>query len=230
MIETGEALLVAVVLVLPGLVYEAGIERSVGYWRTSFTDRLWRFFLHSAVLQLGFIAPSGYLIWREILGGASLSTASLGQLSAAWAITLATLLTVFVAGVVVGEAVSRRESWTKWLVGTDPAPQAWDYLFSTQKLTGYVRVLTTSGRWLAGFYGRSPHSGLDSFASNWPDPRELYLSVQVQIDPDSGELLLNEDGAPELGDTGLLVRGEDISHVEFIWASLEQAEERAGDG
>lgn len=46
-----EALVVAALFVAPGLGFELGIERQVGFWRTSLVERTLRFFLLSVLFH-----------------------------------------------------------------------------------------------------------------------------------------------------------------------------------
>ncbi len=61
-----EALLVAVLFVAPGLMYELGIEVQVGYWRTSLADRALRFFVQSVLLHAALLPLSLWVLPRAL--------------------------------------------------------------------------------------------------------------------------------------------------------------------
>jgi hypothetical protein len=94
--------------------------------------------------------------------------------------------------------------WPSWLRLTyDPTPRAWDYAFNGISPT-YVRVLTNDGRYLGGWYGD------ESFASSFPEPRELFVETAHQMGADG------EFGAEVEGSSGLYIRCDDIRLVEFV--------------
>jgi hypothetical protein len=54
-----------------------------------------------------------------------------------------------------------------------------------------------------------------SYAAGYPEPQDLYLAASVEVDPETGEFAL-DDGRPQLGPGGLLVRWEEVEYLEFI--------------
>lgn len=76
--------------------------------------------------------------------------------------------------------------------------------------------------WLATvvFLDLNGHTaGLDDDAAleaGYPEPQDLYLAASVEVDPDTGEFALGDDGRPRLGSGGLLVRWEEVEYLEFI--------------
>jgi len=98
----------------------------------------------------------------------------------------------------------RGPKWPSWLRLTyDPTPRAWDYAFNGISPT-YVRVLTNDGRYLGGWFGDQ------SFASSFPEPRELFIETAHQMSEDGGF------GAEVEGSSGLYIRCDDIRVVEFV--------------
>src|SRR4051812_48881651 len=64
--DTLQGLAIGLAFLIPGVAYELGIERLVGYWRTSLADRVLRFFLVSSILQAAF-APLTFAFWHARL-------------------------------------------------------------------------------------------------------------------------------------------------------------------
>jgi hypothetical protein len=85
----------------------------------------------------------------------------------------------------------------------DPTPRAWDYAFREIEPT-YVRVLTTDGTWLGGWFGEN------SFVSSYPEPREMFIQTAHLMDADGSF------GAEQVGTNGMYVRCDDIRAVEFV--------------
>lgn len=203
-----EALVIAVLFLLPGLLYEAGSERTSGYWHARLPDRTFRYFRSSALFLLLFLIPLRALY--HYYGGLP----DLDRLLRMEGRRLVPLLVFLLVAMAVPYAVGcwtglrrRRTSWR--------APRAWDYLFLAKDLSGYVRVRLADGTWLGGLYTKTdsgPHSG---YAAAYPDEPSLYLPVQVQLDPESGEVLLDDEGNAKLRQWGVLIDGATIVSLEF---------------
>jgi hypothetical protein len=71
-----------------------------------------------------------------------------------------------------------------------------------------------SGVWLAGAYANA--NGRRSYAAGYPEPQDLYLAAAVEVDPDIGEFVLDDDGNVALLEGGVLVRWEEVEYLEFI--------------
>jgi hypothetical protein len=84
----------------------------------------------------------------------------------------------------------------------DPTPGAWDAAFIHRE-PGWVRVLTTDGVWVGGYFGT------ESFASSFPHPRELYIECAYEMSED-GSFTGKMSAAG-----GVYVRCDDIRLVEF---------------
>lgn len=72
----------------------------------------------------------------------------------------------------------------------------------------------SAGTWLAGAYANA--NGRRSYAAGYPEPQDLYLAASVPVDSETGEFLLNDEGTPDLGDGGLLIRWDEVEYLEFI--------------
>ncbi|OII06955.1 DUF6338 family protein [Curtobacterium sp. MCBA15_008] len=85
----------------------------------------------------------------------------------------------------------------------DSVPTAWDWA-ATNPSQRLVRVRLADGRFVGGFFGPG------SYVSTYPEPRDLYLSHQYQM---------NDDGSfagPIPGTAGLWLRVIDDYIVEFL--------------
>ena len=159
---TLDGLVVALLFVAPGLHFELGIERQVGYWRTNLSDRLLRFFIWSVAFQ-ALAAPVTYWVWDRYLR----DDPAIRFDGALWGVLLAYVVVPLALGLSVGYAVRRQRAWTRWVVGKDPAPTAWDWLWSREVHgSAYVRVKLKSGGWAAAVVGAQAVG----FASSHPAP------------------------------------------------------------
>ena len=67
-----------------------------------------------------------------------------------------------------------------------------------------MRVLTAEGQWVGGYFGR------ESFASGWPEPRDLFIQVGHAMTADGA--IRDEVSAPG----GVFVRCDDARLVDFV--------------
>lgn len=203
--STLEALAIALAFLAPGLSFEQGIERRVGYWRTNLADRTLRFFLISTLLQVLFF-PFTFSVWATEFRGVDWSTMSTPPWIA-WIAMLAYIIVPFLAGTYVGHRAAHGDGWVRFVVGSSPAPRAWDELFCGQRGHGYIRARFKSDhRWVAGVWG---------YASSFPNSEDLLLSYQLECDPVSGELVLDDDGSPRPVQWALLIQREDVDDLQF---------------
>ncbi len=204
--STGVGLLIAVLFVVPGSVYQFVRSRLRGPAPddASATNRVLRALAVSAVLVTIYAATAGphlVTLARDSRRAPTIDDQFLahGRELALWALGLLFLVPAALAAL---DYARLRAGWTFQLT-YDPTPRAWDYAFRDINPT-YVRMLTTEGSWLGGWYGPN------SFVSSYPEPREIYIEVAH---------LMNEDGsfgAEQPGSGGLYVRCDDIRAVEFI--------------
>ena len=130
-----------------------------------------------------------------------------------WPMAVGYVLVPFGAGTAVGIGTREKWRWTSWVLGPDPAPRAWDYLFE-RNLDGWIRVRLKSGTWLGGCFANA--NNRRSYASGYPEKQELDLAAAVQVDPETGEFLF-EDDRVVLESGGLLLK----------WLEFIDAQERA---
>ena len=206
----GAALLLA--FVAPGLLYEQGVERSLGYWRTSLPDRVLRFFIESVLLQT-VAAPAAYGVWhRYVRGGFDPPKADL----LLYITLLGYVLVPVGLGLVVGSGVRRHPDawWVRPVFGLDPAPRAWDYLFSSTP-TGYIRArLKNDQRWVAGVFAVTSVGSRGGYASSTPEREDIYLPLQLKCDNTTGELELDPSGSPITLQWGILISRADVDVIE----------------
>lgn len=214
---TFSSLVIAVAFVAPGLLYEQGIERSLGYWRTSLPDRVLRFFCESLILQ-GVATPVTFLLWSSYFRSGFDRTRVNWVLYGA---ALGYVVVPLVLGYLVGWGVKRHPeaAWVGPLFGRDPAPRAWDYLFASSP-RGYVRArLKLDGHWVAGTFAADSVSGRGGYASSVVGTDDLYLPTQVRCNNQTGELTLDEEGSPMPMRWGLIICRADVDVIEFQdWA------------
>lgn len=209
--STLDGLLVALLFIAPGLQFELGIERQVSYWRTKLSDRVLRFFIWSVVLQ-ALAAPLTAWVW-ETYGSTSVDEVNFdGTL---WFILLMYVFVPLGLGLIVGRA-ARRETWltgwTRWIVGRDLAPTAWDWLWSREVHgDAYVRIKLKSGGWACAYVGAQQRG----YASSFPAPQDVFLPLQVHVDQQSGEIVVDEEGRPRPKEWGLLIEWKEVDLLEF---------------
>ncbi|MFD9702453.1 DUF6338 family protein [Lentzea sp. NPDC059081] len=211
MITTLQGLVVALLALLPGASYTFAFERVAGSYGITFSDRLVRFLVSSALMHAALAGPE-YLLYRDLVVGKRLADGTVSW----WVpelLALGYVIVPTVAGSVLGWGHKHHRKWAVLIVGETPEPRAWDYFWRHAE-QALVRIRLKSGTWLAGYYGTTP-GGRRSYASGHPEEGDLYLALGLRIDPGSGELTLT-DGRPEpvAGDRGLLVRWQEIEYLD----------------
>jgi hypothetical protein len=203
---TAAQLLIALLFVVPGSVYQAARSRLRGPTAddvlpaarilralavSAFLDALYALFFGSTLV--GLATDKGTALGRAT--GFAAHPRETGAFA---------LLLLFVVPVVaaIAEYSVLRRGWRLPLT-YDPTPRAWDFAFADIEPT-YVRVLTVDGTWLGGWYGES------SFVSSFPEPREMFIETAHLMEAD-GTI-----GPEQPGSNGLYVRCDDIRAVEFV--------------
>lgn len=207
--QTVQALTVVVLGLLPGALLVWAFERQVGRWGIGATDRILRFVGWSAIFHV-LVAPATVGLWRSqwprLVDGRSLPWWL-------WAVAVAYVAVPIVCGTLVGRGTRSGRDMARFFAGPDPAPRAWDHLFGIQA-DGWVRAKLKSGPWLGGAFANA--NGRRSYAAGYPEKSDLYLAAAVDVDPETGEFLLDDDGGVVLRPGGLLVRWEEVEYLEFI--------------
>ena len=216
MVTTFQALGVFMLALWPGAAYTFALERQLGAFGVGLSDRLIRFFASSVVFQALFAGPT-VSAYRSYVVSGRLQHANVNS----WAvegIALAYVVIPIAAGSIIGAGHKQGWRWATLIGGEAPEPRAWDFLWRSRP-TAIIRMKLKSGTWLAGLFGNS-YNGKLSYASGFrehPEPADLYLSLGVQVDPDSGAFIRDDDGALRWtdGDSGLLIRWDEIEYLEF---------------
>jgi hypothetical protein len=189
-------LLVTLVLVIPGFVYQGVRIRLVGRvpGDTELAGRVLRAIVASTLFALGYL----FVLGPELIDTAQTRQEALDHprrlalLGFCLAFVIPTLAAIArhvrwsqqllrhpIRGL-------RQEDWTRY----DPRPSAWDVAFQ-EAGPGFVRVRMRDGTWFAGYYG------LNSYASSYPDPPNLFVEACFDIDDDGVilEQIINTRGA-----------------------------------
>ncbi|WP_101953240.1 DUF6338 family protein [Mycobacterium intracellulare] len=221
--STFQALLVAVIAVLPGAVYTIARESHGASWAWRKTDAatlIFRFLATSAAFH-ALLAPATYYGYRHVV--VTGATAPKG-LPWSWWVAIAAYVTVpYLVGVCMEDSREWKPSsrrvlgWPKntlkrllaFISGIDPEPRAWDRLFSKNR-TGYVTLkLKDSQEWKAGIWYRP------AYASAYGEDQELYIAEQIAVSPE-GVVSSDDHGNPVYLGVGLLIRWSEIEYVEFV--------------
>ncbi|WP_420848632.1 DUF6338 family protein [Protofrankia coriariae] len=208
--ETLQALTIATVAVLPGAAYTFTVERIVGAFGSTVSDRVIRFIAVSALFHAVFSVLT-YIIYCDYIHTGKLAN---GKISL-WLIEITSLAYILIpisCGLFVGTAWRKNWRWVRIVTGPAPAPRAWDHLFARGP-QGYIRIKLKSGIWVAGFYGPSP-TGLNSYAAGYPSEPDLLVSRTIEVNGATGDFIL-EDGRPKSRNSALLLRWEEIELLEF---------------
>jgi hypothetical protein len=147
MVGTFEALVIALVALLPGATYTWAFEQQAGRWGANVSDRVWRFAGVSTVF-LALFMPLFLLAYRELVAAGVLRN---GQAVSFWwwPVALAYVGLPWTVGRIAGAALRKRRPWVSALTGPAPSPRAWDHLFTTPRLNGWMLLKLNDGGWLA---------------------------------------------------------------------------------
>lgn len=206
-----QQLLITLVLVLPGFVYQEVRVRFRGRLPSDIelTSRLLRALATSTMFALVYIALATYWLadYPEARAWALIHPAG----SAVIAFVAAFAAPAVVASLPELLGVRRRITqlqqnvawWPSWRSTWDPRPSGWDVAFQTTA-RGFVRVKTKDGTWYAGYFGDN------SYASSFPDSPSLYLERSYAVDA-NGAI-----GQPINNSRGAVINCSDVELVELL--------------
>ena len=215
MASTLEPLTLLVLGILPGALYTWSFEQQTGRWGSTAADRAQRFLGASAVFLVAELPVLYGVVYRHFVVTGDIRE---GRALPAWIwlLPLAFVVVPIAVGRVVGRASYRRREWVKFLTGPSPAPRAWDDLFATADLTGWIRLrLKGDNTWVCGLWGESSATGLQSYAAGYPEPQDLLISELAESD-EHGEFLTTEEGWPVLTGRSLLINWDQVAYAELI--------------
>jgi hypothetical protein len=212
-------LLIALLFIVPGSVYQAVRQRLRGPAPDdlNFSTKLFRAIGVSTALIALYLAVAGNRLLALVVtrrgdapswGGVERHARTIG-----WLVLLLLLVIPALLGVLDYLRAARSLSLRR--LGSDPVPRAWDFAFKGTR-SCFVRILTTDGLWLGGWLGQR------SFVSNFPEPREVFIEVAHEMEPD-GRI-----GKRQTGSAGMYVRCDDIRAVEFVQRPLASEPSSAG--
>lgn len=213
---TLNALLIALVTLLPGSVHTWAFERATGKSDHQAGDRIPHLIAASAIYLV--LWSPAIPIFASIAKSTSAGSAAP---VAHYAIAVALLIVLpLIVGSAAGAATVRRHrtgalGWIgRRIGGPGHASRAWDYLFATKDLIGTIRVILTDNSTIIGTWARSETIGAIgeppplSYASGFPGTdRDLYISKVLEI--------RYPDGSIQKPGGTVLIPAQSIHYLEF---------------
>lgn len=187
-------LLVTLVLVVPGFVYQIARIRLRGRLPTDteLSTRIVHALVASTLLALAYVFAFGSLLTEAIQDRGGVTGHP--RLAAALALLGVLLVPAVAAALPTLKHLDRRhpiksmrpENWKRF----DSRPTAWDAAFG-EASPGFIRVRMRDGTWYAGYFGEN------SYASSFPDPQNLFLEYSYAVDEMGkiGEVVPSSAGA-----------------------------------
>ena len=205
--ETGQALLILVIFVLPGFVTllikerTHEVARSVTPFERLFSALFYSLLVYVPLVLFGAVLGLDRQDIREIY------TANNGL----WALTGVAVASGLVLPMLIAYGGFRwmGSDARVWLLSRlrlslqHGTPSAWDYFFQ-EKIPALVRVTLRSGEVVAGYYGPV------SFAAYGVHGRDLYVEEQWAVDPETFQIV-----EPAERSMGIWLPGEEIVEVEL---------------
>ncbi len=214
---TLEAALVLIGAVLPGALHAWAFEREAGNWGVGLADRVLRFVGMTAVYQMAFAFPL-YLIWSALTRLAfvrgfaefqDLVAAGVSLPGWVWVVPVCYVVIPLIFGTLAGFSVHRWQLVSRILVGRDPAPRAWDHLFSTGPW-GVIRARLKDDTWVGGLFAK------DSYAAGYPEPPDLFLEKTYRVLSDGSFAPgSSRSGFQELW-SGILIPWDEVKFLEIF--------------
>ena len=211
-----EALVVLVIGIAPGLLFELGLERGQVYRRTPLGDRLFRFLAWSIGIHVVALPLTVWLV-RQLAA----SDWRRGELDVWPTLYVAGLYAVvpFLLGAYVGGERFGGPSVRRALLGRDLEPTSWEFQFGRRRRPGFVRVRMRDGVWIAGTW---------CYTSSHPNTPEDMLLERLDCCSTTGALVVDGEGRPApLGWFVLLCRS-DVDRIEFQPFPEQEQEESDG--
>ncbi|MFD5066667.1 DUF6338 family protein [Streptomyces sp. NPDC058369] len=205
---TVQQLTILLILVLPGVFYQAARERLRGPLATEQEpqNRLVRAIAAGALLDTLYVVAAGPWLLGLLLGDGGGPLAGVSRQPRQAGLAALLLIVAVPSALAWAEAVlQRRHARARY----EPTPTAWDALFSGRG-SCFVRVRLKSGLWVGGWLGSR------SAVSAYPQSGDLYLEAQYRMGAD-GRFLGRVPGTG-----GVYVRAADIDVLEVLLPPARQ--------
>ncbi|WP_405763326.1 MULTISPECIES: DUF6338 family protein [unclassified Streptomyces] len=206
---TVQQLAILLVLVLPGVFYQAVREHLRGAVAAEQEpqNRIVRAIAAGALLDTVYAVVAGPRLVGLLTGDGAGPLAGVMKHPRQAGLAALLLVVVVPAGIARAESAwGRRRRRARY----EPTPTAWDALFRDRG-SCFVRVRLKSGLWVGGWLGAQ------SAVSAFPQPGDLYLQSQYRMAPD-GRFL---GRVPDTG--GVYLRAADIDVLEVLLPPGPQA-------
>ncbi|MGW6567797.1 DUF6338 family protein [Streptomyces sp. NPDC054975] len=197
-----QQLTILLVLVLPGVVYQAVREHLRGALAAEQEpqNRLVRAIAAGALLDALYAVAAGPWLVRLLAGQGKGPVAGVLAHPREAGLAALALVVMVPAGIAWAEArLDRRRRRARY----EPTPTAWDALFRDRG-SCFVRARLKSGLWVGGWLGSR------SAVSAYPQPGDVYLQAQYRMGAD-GRFL---GRVPDTG--GVYLRAADIDVLEVL--------------
>jgi hypothetical protein len=217
--ETGRALLIIAVFLLPGFVTQLFKERMYEARAPAPTfERLLETLYYSLLVYLPLAVAAAFLGWdKDKIEGIYEIDEGLWPLLGVSALSgLGLPALIAYVGARWDDADLRFSLIKRFgLRPTHRTPTAWDHFFGIEE-QAFVRVTTRTGEILGGYFGPFSFAGYGSQGRE----RDLYVQEQWELDAEKGFVFLRP--APQ--SMGVWIDGSDIVNVEFFAVSEEEAD------
>jgi hypothetical protein len=199
---TVQQLTILLILVLPGVFYQAVRERLRGPLTTEQEpqNRLVRAIAAGALLDALYAVVAGPWLVRLLAGGGDGPVTGVLWQPRKAGVAALLLIVAVPSALAWAEAVWRRRHARAQY---EPTPTAWDALFHDRG-SCFIRVRLKSGLWVGGWLGSR------SAVSAYPQKGDLYLQAQYRVGSD-GRFLGKVPGT-----AGVYVQASDIEVLEVL--------------
>jgi hypothetical protein len=186
-----ENIVILTVFFVPGFIYLKAYRLFIAETNTDFSKDLYEAIGFSFLNAIVFAYPIFLIHKIKLIENHSL----LYFLILLLIVILAPLIVAYIFSI-----ISRKKWFGKFMI--NPTKSAWDSFFSKRE-SYYVIVTLKNGKKIGGKYG------INSFSSTFPNPKEIYLEEQWQLNENNGF----DKKEPQT--EGILITENEISTIEF---------------
>lgn len=200
MIETWEALAIAIGAIVPGFLIHIVRAQLVPGQRLEATPAGAVYLLTLSLINYGILSPVLFVLLLYIEPRQEPLVAGLSIL---FFVLVFPAILGGVSGAAAQKGWSARAFRRLGLSVINPTPRAWDHQFGTGlRKPHFVIVRLADGGTVYGLFG------VRSFASSDPDFRDVFLETVFEVDED-------ENWIPTPNSAGIWLRPDDICSIEF---------------